>query len=193
MARWNHPRRSGHFLQDRAYTAADSRAVAQLSDLYGQYPASVVGAGQITYWMHEMLSIAADLYTPALLALFVFSAITHYKQGNRGHVGSCCSLLLLLIALSYLLMALDQHWLWYQRYFLDYSTHTAIALSLALSLYLLSGSAAWLAASLACYLSVMVILGYHTIADIIATLALLIPLMAAMYFFIRRTSLADHS
>ena len=73
------------------------------------------------------------------------------------------------VAGIYLVMALDKKFLLWQRYDADYSTHTAFATTLVISLLLWRPSwkvalvAVWLA-----YLALIIFLGYHTLTDVVA-------------------------
>lgn len=82
----------------------------------------------------------------------------------------------------YLVMALDKRFLLWQRYHGDYSTHTAFATTLVISLLLWRPSwrlllvAIWLS-----YLVLIILLGYHTLVDVVAAAVVALVITAPFH------------
>lgn len=81
-------------------------------------------------------------------------------------------MLVLNLSIAWGIMAADHAGFLWARWSLDYSTHTAVALAFVICLGFrnLRHGAYW-AASLAAYAGLMVMLGYHSLADIVTTAA----------------------
>ena len=81
------------------------------------------------------------------------------------------------LGLVYAVLGLDRAFGLWARAGLDYSTHTAFAVVLAVSLFVLDRRTAWFSAALlVAYAWLMLRLGYHTLPDVLTTAAVLAPL-----------------
>ncbi len=121
---------------------------------------------------YETLDAIADSYIPILLALFVARLLsTLYKlwPNYQSVVGHLCFLFSLLIV-SYGLMFFDNTVQLWSSVGLDYSTHTAVALSLVFSLCLLFSNQ-WkiFVVSIFAYAGLMLYQQYHSVLDMVST------------------------
>lgn len=122
--------------------------------------------------MNAVLDQIADAYTPMLLVIALGVATVKVINGQRWFW-------LYLVAsalLVYGLMFADNRWHWWPALGLDYSTHTAAALALAIFIGVgLSTRPVWilLGTSVLAYGELMFYLGYHTWLDMGATAAVI--------------------
>jgi len=111
----------------------------------------------------------ANAVNPALAIALIIAAVLDWRAGRRRALLTFGLPSILGVAAIYLVMALDKRYLWWQRYDADYSTHTAFATTVVISLILWRPSwkvplvAVWLS-----YLVLIIYLGYHTLADVVA-------------------------
>jgi hypothetical protein len=125
---------------------------------------------------YETLDSIADAYIPILLGLFLAGLVGKlYKNINSYRlvfVKFLYSIVLLII--SYSIMFFDNATRLFPMLGLDYSTHTAVALSLVYALCLLLANR-WMvfASSMLMYAGLMLYQGYHTIADVVVTAAVI--------------------
>jgi hypothetical protein len=122
--------------------------------------------------MNAILDQIADTYTPLLLMIALGVAIARAVGGQRWF----WLRLLASALLVYGLMFADNRWHWWPALGLDYSTHTAAALALALFIGVgLHIRLVWilLGTSLLAYGELMFYLGYHTWMDMGATAAVI--------------------
>lgn len=133
---------------------------------------------------YETLDTIADAYTPLLLILFLVSfGVKLYQRwpNYREPILHFGFLLMLLIA-SYGLMFIDKALGLWPAFGSDYSTHTAVALSLVFSLCVLTPrQAKWLAGSMLAYAALVLYQQYHSVLDIVSTAAM-ISLFALVFF-----------
>ncbi len=98
-----------------------------------------------------------------------------------------------LITIVYIIRFVDNYYLLWQSYALDYSTHTAF--SLAMVFFFLSYNfklKMGVIFSFVIYLTLMVYQKYHTIVDILTTIAILFPVMVVMnVYFDSRVSVKN--
>lgn len=113
-----------------------------------------------------LLAILADLYTP-LLALTFLCRLTKAPHARRRVL---IYSVLINVAIAWGIKFVDIYFGIWPGWSLDYSTHTAVALALVISLSFGAPyqSTFWLASLLA-YGWLMVSLGYHSVADIATT------------------------
>ena len=133
---------------------------------------------------YETLDAIADAYTPLLLILFLIGlGVNLYRCGpNYRESVSQFSFLFLLLIVSYSFMFIDKSFGLWPAFGADYSTHTAVALSLAFSLCILAPRRArWIVGSMFAYAALMVYQQYHSILDIVSTAAV-ISLFALLFF-----------
>lgn len=124
---------------------------------------------------HEALSAVADVYTPllALTALSLIGIAARKRQWRRA--GRQLATIVSGLALAFGLMVLDEWFRIWPAFGLDYSTHTGVALVLVVFLVAWQAhlAALWIA-SLIAYLALMRYQDYHTVADMVTTVAVLI-------------------
>lgn len=143
----------------------------------------------------ELLDKLADSYTPLLgvtwLALVGRPLISkHWRQALwRLFFG------LFALVIAYSLMWADHAFLWWRAIGLDYSTHSAVALALAVVIGTSSRRFAIpVAVTLFIYFALMIYQRYHTVADIASTVAALAgPLAALAYALLGRVAAANNS
>ncbi|MGV8834611.1 hypothetical protein [Cellvibrio sp.] len=122
--------------------------------------------------MNAILDQIADAYVPLLLAIALGVATVKWMNGQRWFWLRLVASALLV----YGLMLADNRWHWWSTMGLDYSTHTAAALSLAVFIGVeLRIRLVWilLGTSLLAYGELMFYLGYHTWRDMGATAAVI--------------------
>lgn len=120
------------------------------------------------YFTYERLDLIADSYTPVLFFLAIYRTLLDISSGRkwfftRGLGG---------LAVCYGIMAIDNSLPVWSQIDLDYSTHTAVAFTLAI--YIVNGLpfkfySSCVVASLVAYFGLMVYQQYHTWQDIIST------------------------
>jgi hypothetical protein len=116
--------------------------------------------------LSPFLAIVADVYTPLLGVLYLLRLM----RANRTMRRTLFIVLLLNLAIAWGLMLADRVWGAWSAWSLDYSTHTAVALAFILCLTFSTPRQGWYwAASLVGYAALMVMLGYHSVADITST------------------------
>lgn len=119
--------------------------------------------------LHHLLVPLADAVNPALAITLIVAAVLDWRAGRRRSLLTFGLPAVLGLAGIYLVMALDKRFLLWQRYHGDYSTHTAFATTVVISLLFWRPSwkvplvAVWLS-----YLALIIFLGYHTLTDVVA-------------------------
>ncbi len=135
--------------------------------------------------MYEILDSIADSYVPGLLICFIFLSVVNAKNIGKTKILKSSVLLVIFLIFSYGFMALDKYFGWYAGVGLDYSTHTALSVSLVIAIQILVGFRYWVTISLLVYFLLMLYQQYHTVADIVTTLLLVVPFIASAYFMLR--------
>lgn len=126
-------------------------------------------------------ALLADLYAP-LLVVFSLIRLGRVLLRDRQRAVEDGLRLLGMLVWVYGLMGLDLALTIWGRWGADYSTHTAFALAFVLFLARNSLAAVLWGLSLVLYAILMILLGYHTLADILSTaLVLILPLLATLY------------
>lgn len=139
------------------------------------------------------LAILADLYTPVLGTLY----LRRLLQANGTVRRALLCTLLFNLAAAWGLMFADHTWDIWPHWSLDYSTHTAVGLAFIVCLFFSAPRQGWyLAASLVGYAALMVMLGYHSAADITSTTlvagALMLPQGVWCYRISSRSAPPSH-
>lgn len=114
------------------------------------------------------LALIANAYNPSLLVISIFLSI-FYGIKYRSFRGV---LLFVTAIIAYSLMFIDKHFSLWDSVGLDYSTHTATSLGMCIFIgSTLKGnkSKITLIVSLLTYFQMMVVLNYHSWADILTT------------------------
>jgi hypothetical protein len=129
--------------------------------------------------LFRLLDGLADAVNPALgicLLIFLFGATRRREISWRTWVAA-----LLGVAVVYLLQNLDHYGHWWKRIGSDYSTHSALALALAIPIGILRPKL-WptLLAVLLGYAVLMMILGFHTLLDISTTALVIAPIVVLL-------------
>ncbi|ABM02678.1 conserved hypothetical protein [Psychromonas ingrahamii 37] len=121
--------------------------------------------------MMHLLAIIADLYTPLLIFIWLFYL---YQEGATR--GAEIKVLLLSLLLVYTVMFLDNYFNIWATWELDYSTHSGLALIFVVNLTWRNKILRLFAPlSLLVYCCLMLKLNYHSFADILTTLLVLLP------------------
>jgi hypothetical protein len=136
----------------------------------------------VTPATHLLLDIIADLFDP-LLVLFALVAplLRRPRLLRPAIVYYVCAATA--VAMVYVLRAVDARYQIWASGGLDFSTHTAFAASLAVSLIALDRR--WLApalTTLALDFALMVVLRYHSVLDIVSSAPLAAAVAAFLYF-----------
>ena len=120
----------------------------------------------------ETLDKIADSYIPVLAVVFLFGLAFRAvrKPGERRDLLRVFLFFAGMLIVSYGIKILDRVWHLWASVGLDYSTHTAVALTFVVSLCALTRRL-WMVtvASFVLYALLMVYQKYHTLADIIST------------------------
>ncbi|MEH6451653.1 MAG: hypothetical protein V7782_01305 [Psychromonas sp.] len=118
-------------------------------------------------------ALIADTYTPVL----VFMVLYYLKKSNKVIQKQQAIALIKAIAVVYLLMFIDNYFSIWLSMGMDYSTHTAIALVFVVVLSYRSLLHLIIASlSLVLYGLLMRYLNYHSIADVVSTIVVLLPI-----------------
>jgi hypothetical protein len=119
-----------------------------------------------TMSLSSFLAIIADIYTPLLGAVYLHRLLQADDTLRRVLLFA----LLLNLAIAWGWMLTDDILNVWPSWSLDYSTHTAVALAFIVCLIFSAPRQGWYwAASLVGYSALMVMLGYHSVADITST------------------------
>lgn len=137
---------------------------------------------------YETLDTIADVYIPLLLGIFIVAVLAElYKSWPRyqsavAHVYWLTGLLVV----SYGIMFFDNATHLWPSFGLDYSTHTAVSLSLVLALCVLF-SPHWviIIVSMLAYCALMMYQEYHSFMDIFSTSLVILIFAFGIYKFIK--------
>lgn len=134
----------------------------------------------------EILDIIADSYIPVLLLISLAIVVNSFKsRGIKIGFYHLC-LLTALISLVYLFQFLDRAFSLWLYFGLDYSTHTAFALAIvAFVAFTTRKNTIHVIVSFLCYLLLMLYQHYHSLADIVVTIAAVSPFMFLSYYSTR--------
>jgi hypothetical protein len=135
---------------------------------------------------YKTLDTIADAYLPLLLIIFLIAISVRFftKPAERIKVGKVLLYLFLMVVASYGLMFLDKSFQLWANVGLDYSTHTAVALSLVTALCILMKRYNLLfIATLLIYIVLVLYQEYHAIPDVVSTAA---PVLLFGYIMYRR-------
>jgi hypothetical protein len=131
---------------------------------------------------YELLDTIADAYVPALALISLLCIVAgtwkfRWKIGLERLLGFAA-----VAVIAYGLMFLDLRFGLWPALGLDYSTHTAVSLGLAIFLCFHARRLRWLwLGSLLCYVALMLYQRYHTVPDIISTAVVAgVPIAAAV-------------
>jgi hypothetical protein len=126
---------------------------------------------------YDTLDAIADTYIPSLAVLSVAACVPEAGINRLPGFAVRLATLTMLVAVSIGLMLADQKFGWWPAFGLDYSTHTALALSLVLWLATRwpRGGLVWWT-SLGLYCALMLYQRYHTLSDIMTTAMVVAPL-----------------
>lgn len=126
-------------------------------------------------------ALLADLYSPFLVVFALVRLGRVLLRDRRQAVEDGLRLVGMLVWV-YGVMGADMALTLWGRWGADYSTHTAFALVFVLFLARNSLAAVLWSLSLVLYAILMILLGYHTLTDILSTaLVLILPLLATLY------------
>ena len=115
-----------------------------------------------------------------LLAVLVIG-VRRGAWGGRAWLAS-----LLCVVVVYLVKAVEKHFGIWESFNSDYSTHSALAVALVISLCVLERPRRALALGVfVAYEILIVLLGFHSILDIVSTLLVVVPLMLLCWKLLR--------
>jgi len=125
---------------------------------------------------YEKLDFIADSYNPALLLFSLVLVAFTFKSEGAKLSGVKSGLLLILILLVYIFQLLDSNLNLWSSFGLNYSTHTAFSLAIVcFVLYSSRKTKIVIMFSFLGYLILMLYQKYHTVADILTTIAVISP------------------
>lgn len=130
----------------------------------------------------ETLDLIADTYVPLLAITWLALTLTPLLSRHWRLCAARAALGLATLIAAYGLMAIDAALQLWPRFGLDYSTHTAVALALVVTITAASRRIGLVAAALfSLYVPLMLYQRYHSFADIATTaLAVGVPIVAAV-------------
>jgi hypothetical protein len=133
---------------------------------------------------YEQLDLIADSVNPALGLVWLAAVLFWLLRWRPRRAGFALGFGLLALCFAYGFMWLDRRWSAFAGLGLDFSTHAAVAAAMGVTLAVLFARARLaLAALLLGYFALMLYQRYHSLADILCTLALLTLPYAAMLAF----------
>jgi hypothetical protein len=136
---------------------------------------------------YETLDLIADAYIPLLAILSMSLIVISVFKSHWQVAGLQVLALTFVLIISYGLMFLDNRFQIWPAFGLDYSTHTAVALSLVafLSFNKSNRLIIWVGSFIA-YLLLMLYQRYHTFSDIVVTSAVIfVPVWFVLSFIYR--------
>lgn len=127
---------------------------------------------------YETLDLIADSYIPSLAIICLILILLPVLDLNWKRVVRRFTVFFLLVASAYALMLIDNYLKIWPKFGLDYSTHTAVALSLVSFIIYYKPKLKFIAGgSLIAYVLLMLYQGYHPLTDIVSTaIALAFPI-----------------
>jgi hypothetical protein len=133
----------------------------------------------------QTLDAIADSVNPVLGIIALLWPWLRWRSSWR-HAALSVMVTLLSVAFAYAMSALDGRFGWWPAVGLDFSTHTAIAIALVVSLGAIKPST-WLAwtAILFGYFVLMVYQRYHTWSDIVTTAVVIAPPLVLARWLLR--------
>lgn len=127
---------------------------------------------------YEQLDFIADSYIPLLMCVSMMSiALDGWKQGAKVMLTQSAAIILS-IAIIYTVMFADLKWSIWASFTMDYSTHTALALCFVS--FLACRNRRWrvfATGSMLAYCALMLHQNYHTVADMITTTLVVLPII----------------
>ena len=126
----------------------------------------------------EALDAIADSVNPILGVIALAWPWVLWRASYRRAASSVFATLVS-VGFAYVVTWLDARYGWWPSIGLDFSTHTAVAVTLVVSLSAIKPSIwfAWVGV-LCAYIALMLYQGYHTAADILTTAAVIAPPLA---------------
>jgi len=127
---------------------------------------------------YQTLDNIADAYIPALAILCLCLLIKHTPAREWQRFLREGGLFVMGLVVAYTIMFVDNALLLWSQFNMDYTTHTAVALVLVVSLWVMMGPLRlfWLL-SLLGYFLLMLYQQYHSVADIVTTVIVVGTLM----------------
>lgn len=126
----------------------------------------------------EKLDFIADSYNPMLLLFSLALVALTFKSEGTKLAGIKLGLLLVLTFLVYIFQLVDNYLNLWSSFGLDYSTHTAFSIAIVyFVLYNSRKTKIVIMFSFLGYLILMLYQKYHTVADILTTIAVISPFM----------------
>lgn len=134
----------------------------------------------------ETLDAIADSVNPLLgLVALTWPWLRWRRQWRLAAVHVVVTLLS--VAFAYGITALDRANVWWQSWGLDFSTHTAVCVALIVALCAVNLSlAGWWVGVFGAYIALMLYQGYHSIADIVTTAAVVAPPVVLFRWWLHR-------
>jgi len=136
--------------------------------------------------LYDKLDVIADSYIPIIFLYSIYKIIVYtIKSKSEGAIKLIQ--LTTLISVVYIVQSIDNKYQIWLSYTHDYSTHTAFSLAIVY-FYIYSDlkSKLIITASFLCYLLLMLYQKYHTITDILTTIAILSPAMYYISYYAKK-------
>ena len=134
----------------------------------------------------ETLDAIADSVNPVLgIIALVWPWLFWRGSWRRAALNVIATLIS--VGFAYVVASLDTRYGWWPSVGLDFSTHTAVAVALVASLWAIKPSLwfAWVVVLFG-YAALMVYQGYHSLADIVTTAAVIAPPLAVYHWWLLR-------
>ena len=135
----------------------------------------------------EILAVLADLYNPTLLVLSLALMGRPLKQMRWRRSGLLLVGFFGVAVVAYGIRYADQVYRFWERFGLDYSTHTATSIGMVIFLsYIAARQWKYFWLSLLSYAFLMIHLRYHTAMDILTTALVVAPLVTAVLMILHQ-------
>ena len=142
---------------------------------------------------YQTLDTIADAYSPLIALIALFCIFYSAKKLDWGKCRAQVALLLGGLFIIYGLQFLDNHFIIWGRFSLDYSTHTAFAWVFTLFLIVnLPKYSSVLGVSVFAYMSLMLYQGYHSVNDMATTLIVVSLLQVPLFILFLRRQTTPH-
>ncbi|HCK92574.1 MAG TPA: hypothetical protein DHW71_06285 [Gammaproteobacteria bacterium] len=129
-----------------------------------------------------------DSYNPILFVISIVICIRKALLRQTHKVIRICSMFAVSFGYVYGMFLLDKHVQLWASFGLDYSTHTAFAIAVSMTICSVKQWVEVLMILFCFYVVGMLFMDFHTVEDIVATsVVIAIPLFVAQYFIIQKT------
>ena len=133
-----------------------------------------------------------DTYNPLLFVISLIIGARKIIKRQTHKVVRLVAMMAVSFGYVYGMYFLDKHMQIWTSFGLDYSTHTAFAIAVSMTICSVKQWVEVLMILFCFYVVGMLFMDFHTVEDIVATsVVIAIPLFIAQYFIIQKTQLKD--